>query len=799
MYRVQEFNDISKLIAALNDDMNNTTSATLNRFPIRFILVPTFNELRLLVNHFIKNKTPLVKIDALLPHADGWPSVDLIINTVKQINQTTALIPLSEVLRFSKKDEFNNVLNSLAQQMSMASYRIFIPIVGLSQRFKSQFYNSFSRKANWPDVYHLCGSTDEHIVVKHLPIHMFPQNKDLIVNKTIVSSSSDWFKLWSKPITNTVYCTSALLFHKSIEFQPDEYIDKRDIVSYSDVLREIYDIELAMVFKDEDSEFAENMIKYINNKGLCSITEEALYSIILNVHDVSELDDEKIVSLLVSNDSENGKLKTWLVSKLVTDDYIIVGQYLKSVLSKSTGGFHLLDFLNELWFSIFTWDIPRTPDLYDRRKIIDFIYRHFATITLPDEEKLQKKLEAILVTQMPFQTKLLCFTAVTNAEKEVLVSVYSKTTTHDEPIFWDTIQPIYPEFYSYAKWDVAIHKEDWITNYFKEYVQSKARNEKSGVLSEILSDVSKDHESFWTWYHELFSRRPDISESQIVWVDGLGIEWLPVLLKALFVVAQSSGYSIDEVVISSCKLPSTTQYNRYDSAVKINLLDQYIHNQCPYKHPNDLVREIDLVKSIATKIFSIGKDDEFWIVSDHGFTFLSQKKYGIEKKYNIQNAEHDGRYFFSNSAYAEDHELLSVTDSNGSNIVMSLTHNSLFNVPYREVHGGCTPEEVMIPFIKIKKQVPVGQFVVKLLSAEINVKKPIVSFEICPSPNIVSLKLELTSKCVSIPMYYDGGLWHANISSHFKPGDYMIKLEVDTVIHEYSVKLIGGMKERDLI
>ncbi|MEN6444899.1 MAG: BREX-4 system phosphatase PglZ [Candidatus Cloacimonas sp.] len=774
-------------------------STTLNRFPVRFILVPTFNELRQLVNYFISNRIPLVKIESLLPHKDGWPSVDIIINSVKNISETTALIPLSEVLRFSKKDEFNNVLNSIAQQMSQDSYRIFVPIVGLSQRFKTQFYNTFSRKSNWPDVYLLCDKTTKHIVVKHLPIQMLPQNNKLIANKTIITSTSDWFKLWCNPVTSSVYCTSALLFHKSIEFQPDEYIDKRDVVSFTEVIKEIYDIDVTLAFKDEESEYVELMIDYLNDKGLFNVTEQALYSMILNVSNEFDLDDEKVVNLLISSGYEQEKLKTWLITKLVIEDYVKVGQYLKNVISKIKIGFNLTEFIDELWFNIFKWDIPRTLDLADRLQIINFIYKHYAMIPLPDENRLKLYLDTVLSSEMQLQTKLKYFTCVTNTEKEQLVKIYSDISAKDEQMFWDTIQPVYPDFYTYAKWDYINQEEEWIANYFKAYVISKARNVKSDILSEILSKVSKDHESFWTWYHELFSRRPAISGSQIVWIDGLGIEWLPVFLKSLLTIGKTYGYIVDEVIVASCNLPSTTNNNRYEHAEKIDLLDQYIHNQCPYKYPQDLVREINLVNDIAKSIFQLGKDDEFWIVSDHGFTFLSQKKFGIAKKYNIKNAEHDGRYFISDSLYTEDRELLSITDENGVNIVMSLTHNSLLNVPCREVHGGCTPEEIIIPFIRMKKQMNSGKYDVRLISTKVTVKNPIISFVINPTPKTVSLKIELQSKCVIVPVKCTNGQWQSDIREYFKPGDYNLKLEIDSEIYEFSIQIVGGMKERDLI
>jgi hypothetical protein len=38
------------------------------------------------------------------------------------------------------------------------------------------------------------------------------------------------------------------------------------------------------------------------------------------------------------------------------------------------------------------------------------------------------------------------------------------------------------------------------------------------------------------------------------------------------------------------------------------------------------------------------------------------------------------------------------------NFKVALTHASLNNKPSREVHGGCTPEEILVPFILISNK-----------------------------------------------------------------------------------------------
>jgi hypothetical protein len=106
------------------------------------------------------------------------------------------------------------------------------------------------------------------------------------------------------------------------------------------------------------------------------------------------------------------------------------------------------------------------------------------------------------------------------------------------------------------------------------------------------------------------------------------------------------------------------------------------------------------------------------------------------KKYTAK-ASHEGRYIKLDSE-----ETIEDTDyirhKNGTdNFKVALTHASLNTKPVREVHGGCTPEEILVPFIVIsnkksaravEKNVETKQLV---MSSEIICCKCLMSNTIC--------------------------------------------------------------------
>jgi hypothetical protein len=117
-----------------------------------------------------------------------------------------------------------------------------------------------------------------------------------------------------------------------------------------------------------------------------------------------------------------------------------------------------------------------------------------------------------------------------------------------------------------------------------------------------------------------------------------------------------------------------------------------------------LCKEIDIVKDIFKKILNQTTETTFAIVSDHGLTALSRL---VDSKKYTAKASHEGRYIeLNNSDTIEDTDYIRHTN-NGVNYKVALTHASLNTKPVREVHGGCTPEEILVPFIVISNKIKV--------------------------------------------------------------------------------------------
>jgi len=91
-----------------------------------------------------------------------------------------------------------------------------------------------------------------------------------------------------------------------------------------------------------------------------------------------------------------------------------------------------------------------------------------------------------------------------------------------------------------------------------------------------------------------------------------------------------------------CNLPSTTEFNRFEGVERIADLDNFIHEQYSYVYPDNLIKEISIVKDIVNRF--IKNKDAVVIFSDHGFTAFANTKFNGRKILGVNFAEREGRY-----------------------------------------------------------------------------------------------------------------------------------------------------------
>jgi hypothetical protein len=199
--------------------------------------------------------------------------------------------------------------------------------------------------------------------------------------------------------------------------------------------------------------------------------------------------------------------------------------------------------------------------------------------------------------------------------------------------------------------------------------------------------------------------------------------------------------------ITRSELPSSTHHNRFEgeNVVKFGELDELGHDSHGYRHFDTLREELQVIRKIVQEIVSTSKKEKCTvaIVSDHGLSCLSRK--APSKKYDGK-FEHEGRYIkTSDDAISDSDYLVHLNESEGQKYKVALTHSSLSKIPTHQVHGGCTPEEVLVPFILLSNKDVASKIIsykINAVGEDIMLSNPVVRLSVIPEPTGVSLTCE---------------------------------------------------------
>ena len=372
------------------------------------------------------------------------------------------------------------------------------------------------------------------------------------------------------------------------------------------------------------------------------------------------------------------------------------------------------------------------------------------------EATLNSRLQAIANKYNAASALKYC-TGITIKEKELAISWLGKGQ-----ISVDQIKAFYPDMYHYyaTPLGVSVNIPDWLPDYMKEYKRAKLSNSYTEEVDTQIKDLNGSEVSFDTWYQgfsttrTLLQGRGDIEV--FYWVDGLGIEWIP-LIKEIIREKNNQNIFLNDIKIARAILPSKTDVNKadlqkllpeYEQLMKMGDLDNLAHQQTNL-WPTTIIKEVKLVREIIEDSGGWTKDDNYFRLED-GTT------------------------------------------------VCALRHKSLCSkVPKGQgIHGGCTPEEVLVPIFIISSYVGNTEWTADILTLELNGANPVVQFRIKNIPS------------VEIPVVEYDGIRYAlhQVSDEIFESEPIavnencntIALVIGSIMRVYNISITTGAKEDDL-
>lgn len=799
-----EYNSFEELKAVVVADREQSgiDVSTRNRYPIRFVLFDNFRDCSLFVD-FVQEE-----MDAIVQSVDKWIDPDypdLMITYIELAERIQAHIrkmdgancviaPFSELARFYENDEkktFDALLKTIkAIEAGSKSFnnhqRVYVPIVGLEGKMES--FKSDSQSTIWrlrsEDkglTYRLVITNGETFGVQGLEEHY-----------TVVHTIQEWLNIWKdadKQVTPNIICTSKSIFGNAIFAQPDNafsFVPCNDAYEFITKGLQLQFGGMTKVLGDgENWEELASQIDISNGFSFSKYVKDYF--------SIKEIDTYKAFIKLWFD--YPGQYERWLLARFYQlqqngEDLIC------RILTKTTvltGN----DFIEQMVLDMTEIESEMTIRQYCLREAA----KRNVILREGVESTLNSRLQAIASKYNAASALKYC-TGITNKEKELAISWLGRGL-----ISVDQIKPFYPDMYHYfaTPLGVSVNIPNWLPEYMKEYKRAKMSNTYTSEIESQIKTLNSSEVSFDTWYQSfsttrtLLQNRGDIEV--LYWVDGLGIEWIP-LIKEIIREKNNQNIFLNDIKIARAILPSTTEVNKpdlqkllpeYEQLMKMGDLDNLAH-QPTNMWPSTIIKEVKLVREIIEEIITKYNGKKIAIISDHGLTYLSQLLNGIGL--NGVESDHHGRVAMKqNGNWTKDDNYFRLEDGK---TVCALRHQSLCNkVPKGQgIHGGCTPEEILVPIFIISSYVGDAEWSADILTLELNGANPLVQFRIKNIPS------------VEIPVIEYDGIRYAlrQVSGEIFGSDPIavnencdtVSLVIGGIIRHYKVNITTGAKEDDL-
>ncbi len=728
----QAFENFDYLLQCVEEDKVSTgiNAASAGRFPVRFVMFNNFKDCYDFVDHLTDNGVELQSVDCWLD--SQYPDLlitysklsDKICSFVRSKEDNDIVIaPFSELARFynnNKPDiEFDTLISDIkAIQASHIAYRnhqrVYIPIVGLEAKM-SKFYND-SQITVW-DYKNPKPQRNYRLILTNGSTYGV---NGLDNNYSVVSSVSEWLRLWrDQRMKRDIICTSRSIFAYAEYAQPDNAFDFVPCNSVHKFLTNGLGLHLSFLSSKEADKHWLELAKEINIE---SFDFKTFFNAKFDIHALAGF--EVFV-------------KTWFENELPFDRWLLTSYYQEKFCSKgyicesikNLNGYTNSDLTQAIALTIFNLENPEDY-LYERSAILSHIYKEKVVLSEIIQHKLIEKINQVVETS-GYSIALQYVSLVTNAEKALLIDWVSHSYISKEDI-----RELYPQLYYYLGTSFGIKEAEskWVLKYIDAYKRAKVCNVYTDEVLNTICEKNHDTIKFNSWYHNFSTTRTVLNSRKDIdvfyWIDGLGLDWLP-FIQYVIGLRKHDNFFLNEVYVSRADIPTKTENNKKsllllanDNLPKEGDLDTISHKVRQY--PQYIIDDMEKIAEIINNILDNNPDKKIAIVSDHGISYLPQLCSGL----NLPGFEsdHGGRIASVKKPTIDNRYI--ILDDNTT--VCALQHNSLCAKIHdgSGCHGGCTPEEVLVPILIISSQPNATNWTAKLQDFEVSASNPVLKFDI---------------------------------------------------------------------
>lgn len=734
----KQFTSLDDLFEHIIEDKKwiGANAGQINRYPVRFVLFDNFADFY----QFIVNRPIGIykhSIDTILDknNPDEFLSYTELSQEIRAFTKKIPandfiIYPFSEMARFYDNydhNEFDSLVTTIRGQQApedaqLNHIRLYIPIVGMQGKMDKFM------KDNSTYVWEYKSEIDNGTYLLVITDGETYNVSGLEEKYTVVHSLYEWLKLWEKGenVRKTIICSSPNIFANAHFAQPDNafaYLECRNAYQF---LTKGLNLDFGVTTEpsEEEMPFWEELAKHIDitNFNFDEFVRERLDTFTL----------KSGVNFIKSWFDCESDFDRWLLTlyfKKISNGHDYIYRAVSQCASLS---------MSELFSNIATLifdEVNKESYLHDRRQAMIMAAEKGIKITDLAANKLIAKLSAIATSPESggYYLAVKLLTPLTDVELQLCIEWVSQGKVHR-----DEIKDIFPQLYYYLE-PLSLNSLDnstqWIANYFDAYRRSKLANSIDNNVSEILAEKNANTASFRSWFDNfktvktVLYNRKDIDI--LYWIDGLGVDWIPFIRNIISKYSKDNIY-LNEIYIATAELPTTTSVNKCKlqsllpeghQLPKIGDVDSFAHSSKSY--PQYIIEEMEIVEEAVCKVLDQFNGKKIAFVSDHGITYLSQLVEGM--KIGGIKTDHEGRLATYSSPIVDDNKYIKL---DVGQTVCSLTHHSLVDKVNKGhgAHGGCTPEEVLVPIIIVSSQQNATTYSVSIVNDEIDATMPIINF-----------------------------------------------------------------------
>ncbi len=735
---LKTFTSLESLLWEVHADrhIEGDGASTANRFPVRFVLFDNFRDCSTFVEDCLH--LPNIAIQRIEDwmdeeYPDQFRSHKFIADKILQLIQEhpteyRIIMPFSELARFYNNEpgrtEFDALISTVkGYDTSKIGYehkqRIYIPIVGLEG--KMQHFRDDSQSFIW--YYH---NADHQLDYRLILTNNTTYGVQGLESKyNIAHNLTKWLGYWKYPdLKQNIISVSRSIFSHEGYAKPDNAFTFCTCKNAYQFLTKGLKLDVDCIpYLEEENVYWEMLAARID---INSFKFENFFNEQFGIYNLA---DYKVFFETWFKNKQ--PFMRWLLAKYYVHKFCDQG-YICRVLQQ-LDGYSDTAFAKSLAITIFSLE---NPEQYIEERHEGLKQGAARGMELAQEvqnhliEKIKKE-----ENDNGILSAIKYISSLSYEERKLIIEWYK-----DGKIAKNDLLEIYPDLYYYLSKTVATTEETWVLDYMDKYKESKVKNDYLDGVKEYIDTKNQNHVEHFKWASKfsttrtLLSTRSDIQN--YYWIDGLGVDWVP-LIAQIVKEHESEGYYLNDVYVATAKVPTRTNINKNDIDIlsgglvtKIGNLDEVAHTCRPY--PKFIIDDLEEIRKCIHKLLIDNPGQKIAIVSDHGLSYLSQLRPG----YNLKGykSDHYGRVAEANkTGIVNDEKYDIVPLPEGKKVALcALKHESLMaKIPDgMGCHGGCTPEEQLVPVIIISPEKAAVNWRAVFKSFEVEESNPVISYEI---------------------------------------------------------------------